>query len=311
MERARASLDEVEAFARAARQAAEAGDLDAASKALSRVLALMPTAPRGWRAVGAARQPLQGAGGRGVHGDESRGRDRTPRRRQLSSRLRRSGRVGRARGIGVQQEAVHRGGAAVPRSPARPTRPRGATHSNSPRSRARTPAAAEAPPTTSAVAAPTSAPTRRSRRWLRRHPRLSSRRRPPATPLPKTTLGDEAAVRQLVASFERAIEEKDLALYKRLRPGLTPEDERRLRDAFNNVSSQQVDFSVDALSFDGRQGDPARDPHRTRFRPERATGPPGAASREERQRLGDRRDRSVSRRQGRHVRSCTRSRAAV
>jgi hypothetical protein len=55
----------------------------------------------------------------------------------------------------------------------------------------------------------------------------------------------------MLASLKRAIEEKDLALYKRMRPGLTAEEERRLRDSFSNVVSQQVDYGVDSVSFDG------------------------------------------------------------
>ncbi len=118
-----------------------------------------------------------------------------------------------------------------------------------PRPRPATTPAPAAPATTSTVAAPASAPPPLP--TLAPVPPSSIVVAPPPTLAPRPTLSDEAAVRQLVASFKRAIEEKDLALYKKLRPGLTPEDERRLRDAFNNVSSQQVDYSIDAISFDG------------------------------------------------------------
>ena len=76
---------------------------------------------------------------------------------------------------------------------------------------------------------------------------------PPATPPPaqKPVVDDQAALRQVVARLKEAIEQKDLSLYKRLRPGLKPDEERRLRDAFQNVTSQQVDFSVDSISVDG------------------------------------------------------------
>jgi serine/threonine-protein kinase len=111
--------------------------------------------------------------------------------------------------------------------------------------------AAAAPPNTTAVAVPAKPPAPLPTLAPAPPSPIAAVLPPPTTSAPPPTLGDEAAVRQLVASLERAIEEKDLALYKKLRPGLTPEDERRLRDAFNNVSSQQVDYSVDAISFDG------------------------------------------------------------
>jgi DNA-binding transcriptional regulator YdaS (Cro superfamily) len=76
---------------------------------------------------------------------------------------------------------------------------------------------------------------------------------PPATPPPvqKPAVDDEAAVRQVVARLKQAIEQKDLSLYKKLRPDLKPDEERRLRDAFQNVTSQQVDYSVDSVSVEG------------------------------------------------------------
>jgi hypothetical protein len=58
-------------------------------------------------------------------------------------------------------------------------------------------------------------------------------------------------VRQLVASLGHAIEQKDLALYRKLRPSLTAEEERRLKDAFQNVSSQQVEYRIDAIAIEG------------------------------------------------------------
>ena len=64
-------------------------------------------------------------------------------------------------------------------------------------------------------------------------------------------MDDSAAVRQVVIRLKEAIEQKDLSLYKRLRPDLKPDEERRLRDAFQNVASQQVDYSVDAISIEG------------------------------------------------------------
>ena len=73
----------------------------------------------------------------------------------------------------------------------------------------------------------------------------------PSAPAPKPVVDEEAAVRQVVARLKQAIEQRDLALYKRLRPNLKPDEERRLRDAFQNVTSQQVDYLVDSVSVEG------------------------------------------------------------
>ncbi|MGE0454869.1 MAG: serine/threonine-protein kinase [Vicinamibacteria bacterium] len=67
----------------------------------------------------------------------------------------------------------------------------------------------------------------------------------------KPRLSDTDAVRQLLDRFERAIREKDLALYKTLRPGLSGDDERRLKDAFATVASQQLRFEIESVAVNG------------------------------------------------------------
>jgi ketosteroid isomerase-like protein len=65
---------------------------------------------------------------------------------------------------------------------------------------------------------------------------------------------DDAAIRQVVATYARAIEAKDVALFRSIKPNLSPEEERRLRDGFRAVSSQRVDLTI--VSVD-RRGDEA------------------------------------------------------
>ncbi len=240
--RARASLDEVERFADAARQAAQSGDLDAASKALARVLALMPKHPV------AAELSAQLAGRFKPEADaasKEMSRAAEIARRAGASSLRSyaeaatlAGRAESAYRAKQYTEAAQRFAEAqrayeISRRDAQQL-------ASSP-----TPPAAP-PPTTAAVVAPsTPLPT------LAPTPLATVVAAPPPTAAPRPTPNDEASVRQLVASLGRSIEEKDLALYKSLRPNLTAEDERRLRDAFQNVSSQEVEYRVDAISFDG------------------------------------------------------------
>jgi hypothetical protein len=75
---------------------------------------------------------------------------------------------------------------------------------------------------------------------------------PPPTAAPQ--VNDDAAIRQLIASYARAIEGKDLALFRRIKPNLSREEERRLQDGFRAVTSQRVNFTIVSLD---RTGDTA------------------------------------------------------
>jgi hypothetical protein len=76
----------------------------------------------------------------------------------------------------------------------------------------------------------------------------------PATPAPSAAEQDEAAIRRLTASYARAIETKDIGLFRAIKPNLSREEERRLQDGFRAVSSQRVNTTI--LSID-RKGDEA------------------------------------------------------
>jgi len=251
--RARALLDGVEADAREARRMAEAGDLDGASRSLARVLDVMPKHPVAAelseklasrfkakaddaskemkRAAEAARRA--GASSLRAYADgasyANQGEAAYGRKQYTEAvqRFAEARRAYEAAGRDAQDTAAKRAAAAV------------ATK------------AAEPPPVT-VVATPLSVPATP-------HPTPAATAQapvvtpPPATPPPaqKPVVDDDAAVRQVVARLKQAIEQKDLALYKRLRPDLKPDEERRLRDAFQNVTSQQVDYTVDSVSVDG------------------------------------------------------------
>ncbi len=209
MARARARLDEVEAAANAARQAARRGDVDAASEALARVIALVPNHP--------------------VAAELSA---------QLDSRFKARADAAE-RDMKAQAEAARR--EAQDLAARRTPPPASVAAASVPPASVAAPASAPPvvpPPAATAPSAPVAA--------------VPAALAPPAAaPVSKPVQSDEAAVRQLLASLERAIEEKDLALYKRLRPGLPAEDERRLKDAFHNVASQQVDYAIESITFEG------------------------------------------------------------
>jgi ketosteroid isomerase-like protein len=76
----------------------------------------------------------------------------------------------------------------------------------------------------------------------------------PQPPPGPTAEEDEAAIRQVTATYARAIEGKDLPLFRSIKPNLSREEERRLQEGFRAVTSQRVDLTI--LSID-RRGDEA------------------------------------------------------
>jgi len=64
---------------------------------------------------------------------------------------------------------------------------------------------------------------------------------------------EDAALRRVVANYARAIETKDLALFRTVKPNLSREEERRLADGFRAVAAQRVELNV--LSIDRRGQD--------------------------------------------------------
>jgi hypothetical protein len=82
----------------------------------------------------------------------------------------------------------------------------------------------------------------------------SGESREPLTTLRSTAEQDETAIRRVIAMYARAIETKDVALFRSIKPNLSREDERRLEDSFRAVTSQRVNVTV--LSID-RRGDQA------------------------------------------------------
>jgi hypothetical protein len=58
----------------------------------------------------------------------------------------------------------------------------------------------------------------------------------------------------LIANYARAIESKDLALFRTIKPNLSAQEERRLREGFRDVTSQRVALTVLSIA---RHGDEA------------------------------------------------------
>jgi len=73
---------------------------------------------------------------------------------------------------------------------------------------------------------------------------------PPITANPAATAHDPA-IRQVIAEYARAIEGKDLALFRAVKPNLSGDEEKRLQDAFKAIKEQQVGISIDSIQVDG------------------------------------------------------------
>jgi hypothetical protein len=81
---------------------------------------------------------------------------------------------------------------------------------------------------------------------------------PAAPPVKKVPEGptpeqDEQAIRQLVATYGRAIENKDLALYRSIWPTLSAEQARLVQEGFRAVTSQRVELTVASLARQGNE----------------------------------------------------------
>jgi serine/threonine protein kinase len=71
---------------------------------------------------------------------------------------------------------------------------------------------------------------------------------------PPSAEDDDAAIRRLMTTYGTAIERKDLALFRSVKPNLSAEEERRLQEGFRAVTSQQVDITILSIQ---KRGDEA------------------------------------------------------
>jgi serine/threonine protein kinase len=77
---------------------------------------------------------------------------------------------------------------------------------------------------------------------------------PPEQPAPPVAAveTDDAAIRRVIRTFERAIETKDIPLYRSVRPNLSAAAEGVLRNSFRQVDSQEIEVRVENLRIEGR-----------------------------------------------------------
>jgi hypothetical protein len=73
-----------------------------------------------------------------------------------------------------------------------------------------------------------------------------------ATPAPAAEHPESPAVQKVIGDYARAIETKDMTLFKAVKPNLSAAEEQRARAAFAAVKSQSVRITVVSLDVEGQ-----------------------------------------------------------
>jgi len=73
-----------------------------------------------------------------------------------------------------------------------------------------------------------------------------------ATPGPIAEHPETPAIQKLIGDYGKAIETKDLTLFKAVKPNLSPAEEQRARAGFAAVKSQTVRITVVSLEVEGQ-----------------------------------------------------------
>ncbi len=74
---------------------------------------------------------------------------------------------------------------------------------------------------------------------------------PAAAPVVPARESDDALVRRALDTYERAIEGKDVALFRSVRPTLSADEERRLRASFAQIERQEIEMRVEQVTITG------------------------------------------------------------
>ena len=61
---------------------------------------------------------------------------------------------------------------------------------------------------------------------------------------PAASEDDDTAIRRVVATYAHAIETKDVALFRSVKPNMSPQEQRRIEEGFRAVSSQKVTINI-------------------------------------------------------------------
>ncbi len=113
------------------------------------------------------------------------------------------------------------------------------------------PTTAAAPIVTPVIDPPQSAPPRVEPAPERRPAPAEPAPLPAAAPAIPARESDDSLVRRALDTYERAIEGKDVALFRSVRPTLSADEERRLRASFAQIDKQEIDMRVEQVTIAG------------------------------------------------------------
>ena len=60
-------------------------------------------------------------------------------------------------------------------------------------------------------------------------------------------------MRRVIADYGRALQNKDLALFRSIKPNLSGQEEDKLRASFANIKDWRVNISINSVEIDGNQ----------------------------------------------------------
>lgn len=112
-------------------------------------------------------------------------------------------------------------------------------------------APASAPAVAPAAEPPASAPPRVEPLPERRAAPAEPAPIPAATPAIPARDSDDTLVRRALDTYERAVESKDVALFRSVRPTLSADEERRLRASFAQIEKQDIEMRVEQVTISG------------------------------------------------------------
>jgi serine/threonine protein kinase len=83
-------------------------------------------------------------------------------------------------------------------------------------------------------------------------PRAEAPERRPAPAAAPPADDDDASIRKVIATYARAIETKDLALYRSVKPNLSASEQRIIEEGFRGVTSQRVAVTIQSIEHRGQ-----------------------------------------------------------
>jgi serine/threonine protein kinase len=116
-----------------------------------------------------------------------------------------------------------------------------------------TPPAAPSPTPAAPVDNPLPQPAPRPAEPAPSRPEVPPSNRTSENPARTRVEDDDSVIKRVVATWASAIENKSIAMYRSVKPNLSADEQRRLQEGFDAVSSQKVAISILAIEHRGQE----------------------------------------------------------